>query len=436
MLGISLTDEQIQTLSAHYTDAGPRVRMPQVVNYARFCGDVDDIFAQTTPRLEMTLTFGSTSGSFSPRVVEDQDKLERLLNKVANLCKSRGVILKYCFNDFEKSVTATPARTTPRLAGKVTMAQFLRLFPFQKEFSEEDIRLIAERYMTESGDVYYLALHKEVSEVMSTVPQPFPRSDLTLRPDHAAWSHRTLHTVSKIQAKVVEKRVRLYEHFQDFDALRKGFCTVGQVKTVFTILNLGKEIDKGDFDNLVAQYTRADGMFCYADFCADVDRAFTTPGLEKAPLTRISMPGPHTTAPARRNRIVQHDTRKEQVAALEDKLRTKIKMRRALLKPTFQDMDRAAQGHVTRSQFHRVMHMLGLPLDDSQVALLCEVYCDLGNHSEFNYTDFCRSLDPPYEQELAAENEANAGYAGAHGNPSRYFDMRGAVQPLMPLTAR
>merc|ERR1712178_75267 len=96
------------------------------------------------------------------------------------------------------------------------------------------------------------------------VDVPYPKSELIKRPDHAQWTHHQLNVVQKVQARVVERRVRLTEHFQDFDPLRKGFCTLGQVKTVFAILKV--EVCSADFDELTSFYMRDDGMFWYAGF--------------------------------------------------------------------------------------------------------------------------------------------------------------------------
>merc|ERR1712048_912367 len=158
---------------------------------------------------------------------------------------------------------------------------------------------------------------------MSTDLQPFPQSPLVLRPDHTEWSHTDLDPL--------EKRIRLYEQFQDFDPLRKGFCTVGQVKTVFTILNIGREINKADFEKLAYAYMREDGLFCYADFCSDIETGFTRPGLEKEPLARVEMPDPSSTAPARRNTIRLSTQRRAQISELEEKIRTRVNLRRVLI---------------------------------------------------------------------------------------------------------
>merc|ERR1719181_1394562 len=167
----------------------------------------------------------------------------------------------------------------------------------------DEIDYLIKRYQTAGGDVNFQAIHNDISEVLSPEPPPFPTSPLYLKPDPTKWDHQALNPVKKIQSKVVEKRVRLSEFFKDFDPLRKGFCTAGQLKTVLTISNLEKEVDRNDFNHLVDVYSRDDGMFCWQLFARDVDEAFSVPGLEKDPLATTSLPDAATTAPGRRNRM-------------------------------------------------------------------------------------------------------------------------------------
>lgn len=257
----------------------------------------------------------------------------------------------------------------------------------------------------------------------------FPRSDWTHKPTSAEWSHKNLSPVKKVQSKVVEFRVRLYEHFQDFDALRKGYCTNGQVKTVLTILGLDKQIDQNDFRALQDIYSRSDGMFCYADFCADIDLAFTMPGLEKDPVTQPTMPNSLSTLPARRNRQTLSDTQIQQVEDLEERIRARVKNRRCLLRSAFQDMDRTRRGHVTRSQFARVMCMLGFELQKADVDALCSMYCDIGNLVEINYIDFCHRCDPKTDYEEAAAS-MTSNTLQEIASP-RYFDSFGQVHRIL-----
>jgi len=434
MAGIRVSDMEVELLADHFTQCGPQAQKPQVVNYDRFCKIIDEAFnadtslGNTQGRESPTSSMmGMSMTSFVPRATQDEDRMMHIMHRLAALCKSRGIVFKYQFTDVDRSPVASPSNVNPRRGGKVTVSQFKRLFPFKKELPEDDVECIIQRYMTDGGDVHFQAIHNDISEVLSPEPPPFPRSDLYLKADPTNWDHMSLNPIRKIQAKVVEKRLRLNEYFQDFDALRKGFCTAGQLKTILSMLNLEKDVDRNDFNHLVEAYAREDGLFCYALFCRDVDAAFAIPGLEKEPLSVTTMPDPSTTAPARRNKQCLTPSRKLKINELEDKLRCWIRTRRILMKPMFKDMDRAHKGVVSRNQFGRVMGMLGLELDQMELALLCGVYCDRGNHNDFNYVDFIKACDPPVEDEEVAMSQMCAPFQDH--SPSKYFN--GArVHPL------
>lgn len=305
----------------------------------------------------------------------------------------------------------------------------MRGFPFPDRFKSEDIQLLADAYGTENGDVHYQALHNAIADLSGPKEQPFARSDLNLKHDYTEWTHSGLSPMEKLRSKVVETRVRLREHFQDFDALRKGTCTVGQVKTVFAILNLTKLISRDDFDFLAERFCRDDGMFCYRDFCAEVDKDFTTPGLEKDPLTSIAMPDATTTSPGRRNRItVKSEEKLLAIEELHQRIASRIRKHRILPRPAFQDMDRTRQGHVTVSQFARVLIQLNLGLSDAEVELLRSVYCDRGNHTDFNYVEFVQRVDPPSHVAVADEVQRNS--PKKITSSPKYFNPHGKVRPL------
>jgi len=434
--GIELTEQQQDVLADHFTETGPRIQKPQNVNYVRLCEAVDEVFNQGDPMQRLTSSPSTTmmSASFQRNSVEDEEHFMNVLHRVAVLCKTRGIILKSCYTDLDRAAIASPSRTNPRTGGKVTKNQFIRNFPFRKEFSEADLNLLAERYRvggperTSSGDVHFQALHNDVMEALNHEMPAFPRSDLYLKQDDTEWSHHRLHPVAKLQAKVVEKRVRLQEHFQDFDALRKGVCTVGQVKTVFTLLNIAKEINRQEFDMITGSYMRDDGMFCYKDFCRDVDQGFQIPNLEKDPLMVTSMPDASTTEPGRRNRIVMTPTRKSKVSEILAKMRSRVRKRGIYMKPGFQDMDRINRGHVSRNQLARLLVMFGFELDEVAIGLLCCEFCDLGNHNDFNYIKFLSVVDPPNGDVELAMEQATAPHQGFRC--SRYFDERGTVRPM------
>lgn len=430
-----ITDVETERLTDHFTESGPRVQKPQVVNYKRFCEAVEKIFNDGDISFKsgaMSMSdgfnksfddsmFKASATSFVPNDMEDLEKMDNIMHRLATLCKTKGFVFKYLFQTFERSGDPSPSNINPRRGGKCTASQFRRLFPFKKEMTSDMIEMIIQRYSTPAGDVHFQAIHNDISEVLSPEPPPFPTSPLFLKPDGAVWDHMTLNPVKKLQSKVVERRLRLKDYFADFDPLRKGFCTAGQLKAVLTILNLEREIDRNDFNHLVEAYTREDGMFCHALLTRDVDAAFAVPGLEKEPLASTPMPDATTTAPGRRNRMNIKSQTRSKINALEDKIRSRVVKRRVLMKPMFEDMDKARKGLVSRNQFLRVMgSLLNFDITTEEVSLLAMHYCDRGNHNDFNYRDFLKACDPPDDQQEIAMSQLNSPYQDQA--PSKYFD--------------
>merc|ERR1719460_3253214 len=105
---------------------------------------------------------------------------------------------------------------------------------------------------------------------------------------------------------------------------------------------------------------------------------------------------------------------------IENGIRARVRERRLNLVSFFQDFDKSRRGHVSKGQFARVMATMGFELSELQVTGLCTRYCDLGNHTEFNYLDFCVACDPPSETEKIAMMQTMEPYK-PHV-PSKYFD--------------
>lgn len=431
LIGCLLVPEEVDALCDYFTENGPTVKKPKVVNYSKFCQVIDEAFKEPLvahgaheSQHEMLISHMTSAG--------DEERFQALLQRLSSLCQSRGVVFKVFYMDCDRSPSASPARMNPRYSGKVTNNQFLRNFPFKKEFTEEEVSVLASRYNTPNGDVNFVDIAKDVSEVTSNEPPPFPRSEFFPKPDSAVWTKDTLTPQQKMKAKILEKRLQILERFQDFDALRKGFCTVGQVKAVFTILNLTREIERHDFDELINQYTREDGMFFYRQFCQDVDHtngaAIT---LKKDPRATIEVPDERSTMAARRSYQVLSAETQKAVAELEEKVKYQIQSRRMNLWPPFQDMDKKNWSHVSRDQFTRVMYSHGFELNEASIDLLCSKYCDLGNRVDFNHRDFLKTVDVPSDEFLLALSQRNTPITGREAvGPRLYFDESGSVIPI------
>ena len=71
------------------------------------------------------------------------------------------------------------------------------------------------------------------------------------------------------------KRVRIEEFFRDFDKLRKGRVTRAQFKSILSSMNF--TLTNDEFKALAKKYETTDPerFFCYKDFIANINSAFT-----------------------------------------------------------------------------------------------------------------------------------------------------------------
>ena len=105
------------------------------------------------------------------------------------------MLFKQVFFDVDRAPVMSPASQSPFMGGKVTPWQFLRRFPFKKEFAP------AAGELTNKGDVHFMTMHNDISEVTLHEPSDFPKS---LKPNDPEWSQSRRSVVDKLRAKVVE----------------------------------------------------------------------------------------------------------------------------------------------------------------------------------------------------------------------------------------
>ena len=84
------------------------------------------------------------------------------------------------------------------------------------------------------------------------------------------------------------KRVRIEEFFNDFDKLRKGKVTKAQFQSILSMLNF--HLTFQELDSLALKYKTNDPeqMFDYVQFCANINSAFTTYGIQKVPTAAVA----------------------------------------------------------------------------------------------------------------------------------------------------
>jgi len=104
----------------------------------------------------------------------------------------------------------------------------------------------------------------------------------------------------RIRSHVVMKRIRIEEFFHDFDKLRKGRVTQNQFSSILS--QLGFNLTNEEYKSLCDMYVTNDPerFFNYVQFCASINKAFTTYGIQKDPTARVAPVTQNETILARR----------------------------------------------------------------------------------------------------------------------------------------
>lgn len=121
----------------------------------------------------------------------------------------------------------------------------------------------------------------------------------------------------------------------------------------------------------------------YVRFVNDVDLVFTTPGLEKNPLYRVS-PYKIPTFLDPKDRLNQQEMIRLHEILLE--IGNYVKINRILIKPFFKDKDKAHSGKISFPRFRAIMDTCNVPITDEAYHLICKRFSHEG--VEFDYVEF------------------------------------------------
>jgi len=456
----SLRKDELEALADYYTEEGPHVQIPQVLDYVRFVAAVEEVFTvahlEKQPTRQVLRAGSSLQRGFTPvSSGQTEDSLvQDLLLKIALLCKTRGLIFLSCFQDCDRSDAIS--LVTPRYSGKATPAQFRQHFPLIRDFDESEIKLLSKRYTGPSGDINYQALDMDIKAAAELVPPPSGEHAPMNRVPQSARSQvsgarvssercrrqaalmetrQSVDIMERLRAIVQERRLRLADCFVDFDKLRKGLCTMNQLKTVFTVL--GIELNCGDYAALGELFSNEEicvrghvPVFRYREFC---DQVCDVHALNINSWDMDLPPTPSTAGMERPGSRIRYkaplgENVQDRLYELEIWIRNRAEVRSLDLKRCFQDFDKVCTGHVTRTQFTRIMLMMQCELSTADCDMLCQAFCDTDSGLEFNYIDFCNSIKQ--RDQVDRNNRATS----PSSRKPKYFDRSGdCISPWSPI---
>ncbi|CAE7194258.1 unnamed protein product [Symbiodinium natans] len=364
----------MRVLTDFFTDPAQDAMKPQVVRHLDFLRAVDAVFgaselekqpAVKVPRPGHCLK--KHGQDISP--CDDEVAVEQTLRRLALLVKTRGVIFSKCFQDSERSLDTS--LLCPRFAGKVTEAQFCSHFPFMQDISEHELNLLLQRYYNaDTGGISYVALDKEIQSLIDEPCQGSVLSQSTRSPmsarqwaGPATWSGREpmrvaagqdqeqldAELLARLKAEIASRRLRLHGSFQEVDRLRRGAVSMGQARTVFTILRI--ELDSKELE-MLQRIFNLNGLFNYKQFCnAILEVPLNTDDADDLCPTPVTK-GSAFLKKSERVRVRHHlqPDAEELLAEAELWVARRAEHSTINVKSHFLDFDRLRCGRVSRSQ--------------------------------------------------------------------------------------
>merc|ERR1719387_1465949 len=86
-MGLNIPPSEADLLAEHFTEDGPNVSPPQIVNYRAFCDCIDECFGvlkglESQPGTDVPLPGANVPRAFTPQPVEDMEQLEHVLHRL------------------------------------------------------------------------------------------------------------------------------------------------------------------------------------------------------------------------------------------------------------------------------------------------------------------------------------------------------------------
>ncbi|KAF4689084.1 hypothetical protein FOZ63_029549, partial [Perkinsus olseni] len=232
---IRVLDTSLQSyLQPHQADALAEyydVNGNGMIHYISFCDDIDEVFCPTegleaiSPTLEVPQPGYDLTTAFIPKDLGQRydTELGDLLYRLGLICRTKGFSLPYQFTDFDRHNT-----------GSITATQFFRKFPLYEALTPHEKDILQQRYGYE-GNGCEMMNYKSLLQDIEDITNPTTTAEEESSPPHKTgeeqhtvwgdkWYNTSLPLIQLLQAKVVERRLRLREYFKDFDPLKKGTC--------------------------------------------------------------------------------------------------------------------------------------------------------------------------------------------------------------------
>ena len=393
-MGVKWLDEaHSYALQEYYTDP----KKPDYAHWYNFMLDVDLVFtqpdlekdpnAQLPPQENFVLPKEGTLVEWNKAKDEVKNSLDQVMTRMRSKASKRRILAKPVFQDFDLHNN-----------GHVSRYQFKQCLAILNLNSDEiEIAAIEARYCDKIGFDYIRFLndltpeYKEKPKYKEHISELLAVNANKKPPEIDAFSDPSA-IMTKIKSTVARQRMRVYEFMKDYDKLHTGRMLESNFKRSLDLAGLGlKESEIQIVCDIFHSQTHP-GFIEYLAFSNEIESIFTLKNLEKRPLvTPVQYNPPVEWQQNNLSKPEEQEIFKESMNRLGDYIRkTRIQ-----LFPLFEDYDRVHNGHVTKSQFHRVLKELemGHLLNEREVDIVFTLFkVRMGGRDDINYVAFCNAV--------------------------------------------
>jgi len=424
--GLALSDPEMKALAVHFADPTDSKR----VKYEDLLDQIEKIFTtsnmETDPHSTVMDFTPSLIRSFPTLTMGESAECEQLIARLRHLVKTRQIDIRPVFDDYSKNINSTLK------IDQVTKVQFRNgMSLLGLEISPEETGLLYKAFAgAADGYVDYIAFCCAIDPALKTFSAREPRSYVE-KPLPSGFRYPIYHAdgtpdqpgrapvtfnqpklpvqyaanpelgklIGRLQQKAVQHRLRLYDFFIEFDKHGDGTVTQPQFTKRLCVAydKIGLGLSEREVDMLLEAYgkqMRHGAMHVqWRKFVGDIDKVFTTTGMEKDPTL-----GMQYTAYNQHPKTLSPPDREAKVQKLLAALRKRVEVRGVLVKPLFADFGDWSHStkfsdHQTRQNVLQAFSRFGVELSADDAELLYERYDTLGIGT-VNYIGLVRDIDP------------------------------------------
>jgi len=282
--------------------------------------------------------------AFKPGATDQDERLAQIIQRCAALMKARHIDKFWrCFEAVERE-----GQMFPKMSGKVSPVHFMQHFPFLKDFSGQDIKLILQRYTEASGGVNVKAMTQDLEAADSRLD----RSSSAAALDSGLMRRQSMAAVSLRSASAA--------------ALRPGTspASLGMGTSTLTVEKAPAGQRKG--------------------------RPMSAVMKKPQPITRVSPDDSQAARPS--SALSTNLTNVRRSNGVKDvdtmtKVRSFLAERDIRIVDRFMDYDRLRKGVCSMNQAFSIFAVAGLLLNTKDHDFLLNEYHD--GTGRFRYKDFC-----------------------------------------------